>query len=368
MKVVRITTSLNFGGVERNFELHAKYHRKADYELIMVSLAGGGRAEKFIQSCGIRIVLLNTVPRIPSISTLLKLYRFLRSEKPDVVHGACAEGIFFGLLAGWLARVPTRIGEEIGIPSHSRMARILFGLVYRTAYKAYGISLAVSAYLQKYEVKASKVETIYYPIDVAAIIPSRVRASPPYVIATVCRLEEVKNLPSLLYLMVELQKRRPRENFEAWFLGDGSQRASLEKLAADLELNQVVRFFGYLERPLEVLKDADLFILPSFKEGFGLACIEAIQCGIPVVVSRSGGMTEYISDGVNGYLFEPTSPEELLEKTEKVIDLSSSERAELTSRALHTIMNLFHPDRYLENLNCLYRQKALPRLPSTNES
>lgn len=363
MKVIRVTTSLNFGGVERNFELHAKYHRKADYELVMVALAGGGRAESFIRSCGVRVILLNANPRIPSVATLWKLFRLLRAEKPDVVHGACAEGIFFGLVAGWLAGVPTRIGEEIGIPSHSRMARMLFSLVYLTAYKVYGISLAVSSYLKMYEVASAKVETIYYPIDVDAAIPPKVRKSPPIVFATVCRLEEVKNLPSLLHLFSAIRQRRPGEEFELWLIGDGSQRPVLEKLAGELGLTPFVRFFGYLEKPLEVLVNADLFILPSLKEGFGLACIEAIQCGLPVVVTRSGGMTEYITDGVNGFLFDPTSLEEMIQKTELVLEMPEQYRKELASRGLRLILDLFHPDRYLNSLNCLYRRKELPPLP-----
>ncbi len=359
MKVLRITTSLNFGGVERNFELHARYHRKQDYELVMVALAGGGRAEKFIQSCGIRVVLLHTSPRIPSFHTLMSLIRLIREEKPDVVHGACAEGIFFGLLAGWITAVPTRIGEEIGIPSHSRMARILFSLVYRTAYRAYGISKAVSQYLRTFEVPPEKVETIYYPIDSEAVIPARTRTDGPYVMATVCRLEEVKNLPVLLDLLVAVRRNHPDRLFELWFLGDGSQRSMLEQRAKDLKIASFVRFFGYLEKPLEILVNADLFVLPSHKEGFGLACIEAIQCGLPVVVSSSGGMVEYITDGVNGFLFAPSSAKELQEKTERVLHMNPSELNKMRGNAQKTIHDFFAPARYLDALNSLYRRQPL---------
>lgn len=359
MKVMRITTRLNFGGVERNFELHAKYHMKEDYELIMVALEQGGRAEAFIRSCGIRVIILNTVSKIPSWQTLKALMALLRKERPDVVHGACAEGIFYALLGGWLTGVPTLIGEEIGMPSRSRLANFLFSMLARKAYKVYGISKAVSAYLATHEVRPDKVETIYYPIDSEAVLPVRTRIGGPFVVATVCRLEEVKNLPILLDLMVSLRGKFADRQFELWFLGDGSQRALLENRTRELGLESCVRFCGYLEKPLEVLINADLFVLPSHKEGFGLACIEAIQCGLPVVVSNSGGMVEYIKDGENGFLFPPSSFEELLSKVSTVIMMDQVDLNLMKERAQRTIHQLFSPERYLGALNRLYRRQPL---------
>lgn len=359
MKVLRITTRLNFGGVERNFELHAKYHRKPDYELVMVSLEEGGRAEKFIRDCGIRVEILGTRSRIFSWQTMTRLMRLIRKERPDVIHGACAEGIFYGLLAGWLTGVPTRIGEEIGIPSRKGLARFVFSALNRTAYKIYGISKAVSAFLAKYEAPPEKVETIYYPIDSEAILPARTRTAGPYVIATVCRLEEVKNLPVLLDLLSTLKAKFPQKPFELWFLGDGSQRALLEQRTRELHLEKSVVFYGYLEKPLDVLINADLFVLPSHKEGFGLACIEAIQCNIPVVVSRSGGMVEYIEDSVNGFLFDPASFDQLLQKVEVVLQMEPTALVELKKRAQETIHHMFAPARYLDSLNKLYRRQPL---------
>lgn len=355
MKVMRITTCLNFGGVERNFEIHARYHKQQDYELVMVALENGGRAEEFIRSCGIRVIVLNGKARVPSLKCLLRLFALIREEKPDVVHASCAEGNFHGLIAGWLTGVPVRIGEEIGIPGHSRMARFVFSSVYRTAHRVIGISKAVAAYLTKYEVAPKKVEMVYYPIDIDAVHGPKKRLENTFVIATVCRLEEVKNLPILLELLAEITKRHPQRAFELWFLGDGSQRGLLVNKTNELGIARQVKFFGYLEHPQEVLVDADLFILPSWKEGFGLACIEAIQCGLPVIVSRSGGMVEYITDGVNGYLFDPKSLEELIIKTEMLLALEPTAVKAMVAKASVTVRDLFSPEIYRRELNRIYR-------------
>jgi glycosyltransferase involved in cell wall biosynthesis len=358
MKVLRITTCLNFGGVERNFELHAKYHRKQDYELVMVALENGGRAEQFIKDCGIRVITLGLRSRIPSLKTIRRLVSVMRKERPDVIHTACAEGNFHGLLAGWLAGVPVRIGEEIGVPGHSRLARNIFSFVYGTATRVYGISNAVSKYLAAHEVNPKKLETIYYPIDSEMKMPVRKRGEDGvFVIATVCRLEEVKNLPVLLDMMVEIRKNHPERKLALWFVGDGSQREMLEQRTKSLGLSGVVKFWGYQERPLDILVDADLFVLPSHKEAFGLACIEAIQCNVPVVVTKSGGMVEYIQEGVHGFLFDPKSTPELIEKVEHVITMSPADLDAMKKRASSSILELFAPDKYLDTLNRIYRNQ-----------
>lgn len=355
-KVIRITTRLNFGGVERDFELHAKFHNQSDYELIIVALENGGRAEEFIKRCGIRVIILNLKSsRIPSLAAIRKLMRLIREEKPQVIHTSCAEGNFHGLIAGWLTGVRVRVGEEIGIPSHSRLARFVFRLVYGTAHSVIGISKAVASYLTTHEVSARKIEMVYYPIDTTAVTPPRKKSGGPIVFATVCRLEEVKNLPILLSLLHEIRKRHPEKSFNLWLLGDGSLRDDLVRRTEELGLTDAVKFYGYVDNPQQIIVDADAFFLPSWTEGFGLACIEAIQCNLPVLVSRSGGMMEYITDGVNGYLFDPASLDELLAKTESLLALTPDELLKLKERATATIYELFSPEKYLSELKRVYR-------------
>ena len=62
-----------------------------------------------------------------------------------------------------------------------------------------------------------------------------------------------------------------------------------------------VRFLGKLEAVEEVLSVADLFLMPSEKESFGLAALEAMACGIPCVTSNAGGLTEIVQHGVSGF-------------------------------------------------------------------
>ncbi|HOO08657.1 MAG TPA: glycosyltransferase, partial [Cyclobacteriaceae bacterium] len=87
-------------------------------------------------------------------------------------------------------------------------------------------------------------------------------------------------------------------------IGDGPERTGAEKLAKKLGIEEDVRFLGKLEAIEEVLSVSDLFLMPSEKESFGLAALEAMACEVPVVSSNVGGIPELNIDGVTGFLSE----------------------------------------------------------------
>src|SRR5690606_27616158 len=85
-------------------------------------------------------------------------------------------------------------------------------------------------------------------------------------------------------------------------VGDGPDRQAAERQAAEYGLADVVDFVGEQHDVVEWLSAADLFLLPSAQESFGLAALEAMSCEVPVVASRVGGLPEVIQDGVTGFI------------------------------------------------------------------
>ena len=86
-------------------------------------------------------------------------------------------------------------------------------------------------------------------------------------------------------------------------IGDGPDRSAAEWLVHDLKINDKVHFLGKQDRVNELLPMADLMIMPSTLESFGLAALEAMACKVPSIATRVGGVPELIEDGVTGLLY-----------------------------------------------------------------
>lgn len=121
-------------------------------------------------------------------------------------------------------------------------------------------------------------------------------------------------------------------------VGEGPERTVAERVAADLGVSSRVTFVGAITDVERVLASADAFLLPSDGESFGLAALEAMACGVPVVGARAGGLPEVVTDGVDGIL-EPVGAVEamgarlaaLLANPEAVAAMGAAGRAKVES-------------------------------------
>ena len=127
-------------------------------------------------------------------------------------------------------------------------------------------------------------------------------------ISHVSNFREVKRVKDVIRVFARIRRAMPATLV---MIGDGPERVDAENEARDLAVMDDVRFLGRLDSVASLLQASDLFILPSQTESFGLAALEAMACGAPVVASRAGGLPEVIDDGVNGIL-EPVGSVEAM--------------------------------------------------------
>lgn len=357
MKILRITTSLDFGGIEKVFELHAKYSRKQN-ELIFVALGKGGNIEKVLKDLGYKVIVLNIASaRIPSTKVIGALVKLFKQEKPDVIHAAGAEANFHATVAARFTGNKRIICEEIGIPNHTKKAKLVFRFVYLFARKVIAISKAVEEFLvQSKEVPANKVELIYNPINE---IDSKdgAYAKEKLLFSIVARLEPVKNVALLIEAFAEIVKLAPEANLV--IIGDGSQGEELKKQVERLQISNCVTFKGFLANPHPELQKSSFFVLPSLFEGFGLACIEAIQAGNVVICTDSGGIPEFINDGEQGFLFSPKNKESLVTAIRRAIALTENDKNEMVKSAQERVGQMFSPRKYVRQLDELYHSVSL---------
>jgi L-malate glycosyltransferase len=103
-------------------------------------------------------------------------------------------------------------------------------------------------------------------------------------------------------------------------IGDGPERTHAEAMCREFGINEDVRFLGKLEAVEEVLSVADLFLMPSEKESFGLAALEAMACEVPVVSSNTGGIPELNVQGVTGFMSNVGDVEDMTRKAMFILD------------------------------------------------
>lgn len=118
----------------------------------------------------------------------------------------------------------------------------------------------------------------------------------------VSNFRKVKNLPVVVEVFSEVRKEVPSRLL---LIGDGPEREATERLVCELGIREHVVFMGDQEYIAGLLPVGDVFLLPSEHESFGLAALEAMSCGVPVVGSRVGGLHEVIVHGETGYLCSP---------------------------------------------------------------
>ena len=119
------------------------------------------------------------------------------------------------------------------------------------------------------------------------------------IITHISNFRKVKRIPDVIKIFNEIQKEIPAK---LMMVGDGPERVPAERLCQELGISDKVIFFGNSSEIDEILCFSDLFLLPSETESFGLAALEAMACGVPVISSNTGGLPEVNRDGYSGYL------------------------------------------------------------------
>ncbi|WP_019986438.1 glycosyltransferase [Rudanella lutea] len=146
------------------------------------------------------------------------------------------------------------------------------------------------------------------------------------------RLIEPKNLPALLNAFAQARRQVDDRSWGLVFLGDGPLQAALEQQAQNLGITGQVRFLPaapWYEVP-QTLALADVLVLPSRSEPWGLVVNEAMVCGMPVLVSnRCGCVGDLVRDGENGFLFDPDQSDQLTGLMVKLMQLSDADRARM---------------------------------------
>lgn len=136
------------------------------------------------------------------------------------------------------------------------------------------------------------------------------------IITHISNFRSVKRIPDVIDIFYKIQKEIPSKLL---MVGDGPEKEKAERQCEELGISDKVIFFGNTHEINRILCSSDLFLLPSQTESFGLAALEAMALGVPVISSNSGGLPEVNINGFSGYLSEVGNTDEMAQNAIKIL-------------------------------------------------
>lgn len=145
---------------------------------------------------------------------------------------------------------------------------------------------------------------------------SRIAEKDERVITHISNFRKVKRIPDVIRIFHKIQQQMPAK---LMMVGDGPEKEKAEQLCQELGLTDKVIFFGNSSEIDRILSYSDLFLLPSETESFGLAALEAMALGVPVISSNSGGLPEVNFEGISGFLSDVGDVESMAANAIKIL-------------------------------------------------
>lgn len=176
------------------------------------------------------------------------------------------------------------------------------------------------------------------------------RADEP-IVAHLSNFRPVKRLPDVIEVFGRVRRELPAKLL---LIGDGPERANAEWLVREKGLSEQVHFLGKQNQVYEKLAVADLFLLLSENESFGLAALEAMACEVPVIATRVGGVPEVITDGETGYLAAVGDVDTMARRALELLSEPARARA-LGQRARESAQQRFCSSLIIPRYEAFYR-------------
>jgi glycosyltransferase involved in cell wall biosynthesis len=353
IKVLQLVEDMRLGGLERFIAMLAEGLDKEKYDVEVWCIAEGGSVADELKKAGVQVRVLG-IPTYHSPSAILKLTREVKKAAPDIIHTHGYFASTIGRIAAKLAGAPvviTHLHTTFSLRRFRNVAIDRFLNLFTDKIICISKEVRDTFINAGYRIEGKAV-VIYTGVD------SRKYALSDHdgthnVLSIVASLFPHKGHAYLLEAVSMLAKDFPDLTLQV--IGEGCLRNELEETCKALGLSSRVRFLGKRNDIPELLSRSSLFVLPSLREGLGVAIIEAMASGLPVVASDVGGIKEVVADGLSGLLCPPGDAEALARAIRRLLsDPQMMER--MGRRGREICEERFRVETMLEKVGTLYTE------------
>ena len=363
IRLCHLITELAPAGAERCiYELSTRLDHQS-YEVSVIALRGGAVAD-WLARAGIDVHVLDVRTRW-DVAAFCRLVKLLRQHRPDILHTHLFHADLVGRPASRLAGVPHLVHSVHVVEGRFRPWQFAFA---RTGSRRYDRIVAVSqsvaeSHSRRCHLPRRLYEVIYNGVDLQAFsFNARARrdlrskwglTDEQVLLAFVGRLNEQKGVDTLLSAVGNLGARGKPVNLV--IAGDGPQRHLVEEFIVRGEGGSRARFLGVVQDVPAILSAADVLVMPSRWEGFGLAAAEAMAVGRPVIAGDVPGLREVVLHEQTGLLIPPQNSASLASAIERLL-AGADLRARLGHAGRERIAENFSIQKMVAAHDQLYRR------------
>ena len=220
---------------------------------------------------------------------------------------------------------------------------------------------SISEYLRARTVEefrvSNEIRVIHNFVNCEIYKPQPEKPGPEKILIHVSNFRPVKRVLDCIRILAEARKHAPARLL---MVGDGPDRGPAERLARELNVDRFTTFLGKQDHVERLLPQAHVLLMPSELEGFGLAALEAMACGVPPVGTNAGGVPELVTHGVDGFLEAPGDVQAQASRVSELLcDPKLHER--MAAAARNTATGRFSTDRIIPSYEKYYDQVCAAR-------
>ena len=312
-------------------------------------ISAGGGYQALLEQAGVTHLTLDQSRRPAQLlRTIRILHRQLGAHRPDLVHAHMRTG----LLLAWLLKPLHRYALISHLHNVHDRESIMMGLADRVI----AVSQSVAETTAAHGIPKRKIRVVLNRTLQSGRVPALAAIQPAILkrpsIVTVCGMNQRKGIDELINAFELIG--REFQDAHLYLVGDGPDRAQFENQARRCSWSSRIHFEGYQPLPQAYMLSADVFVLASRRESFGLVLIEAREAGCAIVAANVDGVAEALDGGNAGILIPPKDATALTDALRQVLN-SPAEREKWRTLAPNGIAK-FRVDRMASEITAVYAE------------
>jgi len=367
MKIAHVVDSMEMGGAETLVFQMCRLQRDQGHEPRVYSIATLGQLGERMRDEGF-VVQANVGRHLSDASR--SFVRLFRESRPEVVHLHNPTPTIYAAAAARMSGASSIVSTRHSLvgPPHNVVAELKYSIAARFCDWIVGICDATTSNIKNlHSVPARKIVRVYNgAIPLPRITEDGWPPKSGFTLVYVGRLVPVKNHTLLFDAFRAVLLSMP--DLRLWMVGDGSERQSLERLAAELGISKQVTFWGQQLEVAPYFSAADAFVMSSKSEGLPMSLLQAFSLGLPAIVTDVGGMAEVVRLAQAGYTVSAADPVEMAAAIQQLAGRPAereqfSKNAEAAFHARFTLqaMGNAYMDLYRHTSRALRAAKTLVR-------